>query len=320
MKKITIGIPCYNEEENIELMYEAVTEQMLLLPEYDYEILFADNDSKDNSQNILRELAQKDSHVKVVLNQTNFGPDRSVVNCFRNASGDAYIGIPCDFQEPPEMIPTFVKEWENGHDIVWGQKSTSGESAIKLACRKLYYSIIDFMSDYPQIKMTTGFGIMDRKVLDTLLITQKQDPEFSTRNLVCEYGFDIELIPYEQRERARGTSSYNMAKYYDFAITSLCNTSIKPLRLMTIMGISVSVVCFIVAIFYLVYKLLNWNSFNLGMAPVLIGLFFVAGVQLFCIGILGEYIAVLIRRVTNRPLVIEKEKLNFDKGDEKSKI
>lgn len=314
MKKITIGIPCYNEEENIELMYDAITEQMLLLPEYDYEILFADNDSKDNSQNILRKLAQKDSHVKVVLNQTNFGPDRSVVNCFRNASGDAYIGIPCDFQEPPEMIPTFVREWEKGHEIVWGQKSTSGESKIKLTCRKIYYSIIDFMSDYPQIKMTTGFGIMDRKVLDTLLITQMQDPEFSTRNLVCEYGFDIELIPYVQRERARGTSSYNMAKYYDFAITSLCNTSIKPLRLMTIVGMSVSVICFIVAIFYFVYKILNWNSFNLGTAPMIIGLFFVAGVQLFCIGILGEYIAVLIRRVTERPLVIEKEKINFDEN------
>lgn len=314
MKKITIGIPCYNEEENIELMYEAVTNQMLLLPEYDYEILFADNDSKDNSQNILRHLAEKDKHVKVVLNQTNFGPDRSVVNCFRNATGDAYIGIPCDFQEPPEMIPTFVDEWEKGHDIVWGQKSTSGESKIKLMCRKIYYSIIDFMSDYPQIKMTTGFGIMDKKVLETLLITQVQDPEFSTRNLVCEYGFDIKLIPYAQKERTRGTSSYNMAKYYDFAITSLCNTSIKPLRLMTIIGMSVSVICFIVAIFYFVYKILNWNSFNIGMAPMVIGLFFVAGVQLFCIGILGEYIAVLIRRVTERPLVIEKEKINFDEN------
>ena len=136
MKKISIGVPCYNEEENIELMYEAITAQMKQLPQYEYEIIFADNDSKDKSQEILRSLAAKDKKVRVVLNQTNFGPERSGVNCFRNASGDAYIGIPCDFQEPPEMIPTFIEEWEQGHDIVWGQKTQSKEGKIKYALRK----------------------------------------------------------------------------------------------------------------------------------------------------------------------------------------
>lgn len=312
MKKITIGIPCYNEEENIELMYQAVTAQMKKLPQYDYEILFADNDSKDNSQQIMRQIAKNDKHVKVVLNQTNFGPERTVINCFRNSSGDAYIGIPCDFQEPPEMIPQFIQEWEKGYDIVWGQKENSKESRVKFFCRKIFYTIIDKMSDYPQIQYTTGFGIMDKKVLEILLITQIQDPEYTTRNLVCEYGFNIKLIPYTQRARERGKSSYSMASYFHFAITSLVNTSIKPLHMMTILGMFVAFICFVVAVFYFVYKITHWNSFDVGMAPMVIGLFFVSGIQLFCMGILGEYISVLIRRVTKRPLVIEKEKINFD--------
>ena len=315
MKTISIGVPCYNEEENIELMYEAITKQMSSLPQYNYEIIFADNDSKDSSQEIMKAIAAKDKRVKVLLNQTNFGPERSGINCYKNASGDAYIGIPCDFQEPPEMIPQFIKEWENGSDIVWGKKTGSKESKIKYACRKLFYGIINWLSDYPQLQQTTGFGIMDRKVIDILLFTQKQDPEYNARNLVCEYGFNIKLIPYTQRSRERGKSSYSMFSYFHFAITSLVNTSIKPLHLMTIFGMLVAFICFIVAIFYFVYKITHWNSFNTGMAPMVIGLFFVSGVQLFCMGMLGEYIAVLIRRVTKRPLVIEKEKINFDDED-----
>lgn len=312
MKKISIGVPCYNEEDNIELMYQAISGQMKLLPEYDYEIIFADNDSKDSSQQILRDLAAKDSHVKVIINQTNFGPERSGVNCYRNASGDAYIGIPCDFQEPPEMIPEFVREWEKGYDIVWGQKKQSKENPIKFLCRKLFYGIINALSDYPQIPQITGFGLMSKKVIEVLLYTQIQDPEFNARNLVCEYGFSIQLLPYVQRKRERGKSSYNMFSYFHFAITSLCNTSVKPLHIMTVIGFIISFLCLFVALFYFIYKLLNWNSFDLGMAPLIIGLFFSSGVQLFCIGILGEYVAILIRRVTKRPLVIEKEKINFE--------
>lgn len=312
MKKISIGVPCYNEEANIELMYEAITKEMKALSEYDYEIIFADNDSKDSSQEIMRRIAAKDKRVKVLLNQTNFGPERSGINCYKNASGDAYIGIPCDFQEPPEMIPQFIQEWEKGYDIVWGQKTSSKESKVKYACRKLFYGIINCLSDYPQLQQTTGFGIMDRKVVDILLFTQNQDPEFNARNLVCEYGFNIKLIPYTQRARERGKSSYSMASYFHFAITSLVNTSIKPLHMMTILGMFVAFICFVVAVFYFVYKITHWNSFDVGMAPMVIGLFFVSGIQLFCMGILGEYISVLIRRVTKRPLVIEKEKINFD--------
>lgn len=311
-KKISIGIPCYNEEENIKLMYEAICRQVETMPQYDYEIIFADNDSRDQSQKIMKEIAEKDKRVKVIINQTNFGPYRSGVNCYNNATGDAYIVIPCDFQEPPELIPEYIHEWENGYDIVWGQKTDSNESKIKFACRNLFYKIINMMSDYPQLTQVIGYGLMDRKVIDILLITQRQDPQFEARNLVCEYGFKMKLLPYKQAERKRGKSSYNVGKYYDFAITSLVNTSVKPLRLMTIIGLILSFFCFVAAIFYCVYKFIYWDSFDVGVAPLVIGMFFVSGIQLFCLGIIGEYIAVLIRRVTTKPLVIEKEKINFD--------
>lgn len=312
MKKITIGIPCYNEEENIEAMYYAVKSEMAKNPEYDYEIIFADNDSKDCSQKILERIAANDSRVKVIFNQTNFGPERSGVNCLKNASGDAYIGLPCDFQEPVEMISDFIREWDAGYEVVWGQKTKSKENIMKYFCRKIYYKLIIMMSDVPQFEQVTGFGIMDRKVVDILLYTLLQDPEYNTRNLIGEYGFKIKLIPYTQNERLHGKSSYNMYRYYHFAITSLCNSSIKPLHIMTGLGFVVSVICFIVAIFYLIYKLTHWYTYNAGMAPILVGLFGAIGIQLLCVGIVGEYISILLRRVTNRPLVIEKKKLNFD--------
>jgi len=311
-KKITIGVPCYNEEDNIELMYEAITKQMQLLTNYDYEIIFADNGSSDSSAKIMREIAANDKKVKVILNQTNFGPSRSGINVIRNMSGDAYIGIACDFQEPPEMIPTLIEEWEKGHEIVWGQKTKSKEIYLKYICRKIYYQIIDMFSDYPQMKQVVGFGLMDKKVADILLKTQLCDPEYSARHLISEYGFDIKLIPYEQKARERGKSSYNFWRYFHFAITSLCNTSIKPLHYITLMGVMGGSISFFVGLIYFVYKLLFWNSFSVGMAPLVIGLFFVSSVQLFSIGMLGEYLAVIVRRITPKPLVVEKEKINFD--------
>ncbi len=314
-KKISFCVCCYNEEENIELMYEALTEQMKKVPEYDYEILFEDNDSDDSSPEIFRRIAAKDKRVKVILNQTNFGPDRSTVNCMRHMTGDAYIGIPCDFQEPPEMIPEFIHEWEKGHDIVWGQKLRSKENPIKRVCRNLFYSIIDLFSEHKQYRHVIGFGITDRKVIDIILQTIIQDPEVNIRYAISEYGFDVKLIPYKQQKRLRGKSSYTFAKYYSFAITSLCNTSIKPLRMMTILGFFAAIVSILIAAFYFIYKITHWNTFDAGMAPLVIGMFFVAAVQLFSIGLLGEYVGILIRKVTDKPVVVEKETMNLD--DEK---
>ncbi len=312
MKKISICVCCYNEEENIELMYQALTDQMKKVPEYDYEILFEDNDSEDTSAEILKKIASADKRVKVILNQANFGPDCSTVNCMRHMTGDAYIGIPCDFQEPPEMIPDFINEWEKGHEVVWGQKVRSKENPLKRACRNLFYSIIDIFSENRQIRHVTGFGLLDKKVIEIILQTIVQDPEVNIRYAISGYGFDVKLIPYKQQKRLRGKSSYTFAKYYSFAITSLCNTSIKPLRLMTVFGMLVALLSVLVAFFYLIYKLTHWDTFDAGMAPLIIGMFFFGAVQVFSIGLLGEYVGVLIRKVTDKPVVVEKETINFE--------
>ena len=311
MKMISIGVPCYNEEDNIQQMYEAITKEMSKMTKYDYEIVFADNDSKDLSQQILRKIASEDDHVKVIINQTNFGPDRSLVNLRKSVNGDAFIGIPCDFQEPPDMIPIFIDEWEKGADIVFGQKNKSKENKIKYMCRGIYYSILNVMSDYPQLSQVDGFGLVDRKVLDIINYTQVQDPEYNARNIVCEYGFDIKLIPYTQNKRERGKSSYNLASYFSFAVNSLCNTSVKPLHLMVVFGVFMGCICLVISLVYFIYKITHWDTFDAGMAPIVIGLFFVSAVQLFCIGMLGEYIAIIIKRITTKPIVVEKERINF---------
>ena len=319
MKKISVCVCCFNEEENIELMYQAITKEMQAFPNYDYEILFEDNDSSDKSQAILREICAKDSHVRAIFNAVNFGPDRSSVNCMSSATGDAILCITCDFQDPPEMIPEFIKYWEEGYSIVWGQKTSSKESKIKRACREIYYSVIDKFSDHKQLRDCIGFGIMDRSVLEVLLPTIKQDPLVHVRHLVTEYGFNMKLLPYEQQERLRGKSSYNISRYFDFAIISLCNTSTKPLRMMTVMGIVTAVGSLLVGLFYLIYKLTHWYTFEAGQAPLVIGMFFFAAAQLFCIGILGEYVSILLRKTTERPIVVEKERLNFDEVEESDK-
>jgi len=312
MKKISIGVVCYNEEENIEKMYEALTKQMQLLLDYNYEIVFEDNNSQDASQDILRKLASKDKHVKVILNMTNFGPMRSGTNCMASVSGDVYMSLPCDFQEPPEMLPEFIKYWEEGYDIVWGQKIKSEENTVKYFLRKIYYKIIKILSDYPQLEQVTGFGVMDKRVLDTVLQTKLQDPDIAIRHLVVEYGFNIKLLPYRQRKRLHGKSSYNISRYFSFAITSLCNTSVKPLRIMVVLGMITACISLICAVVYFIYKLRYWNSFNLGLAPIIIGLFFFSSIQLFCIGILGEYIGIILRKTMDKPVVLEKERINFD--------
>ncbi len=312
MKKISIGVPCYNEEENIELMYGTLTEQMRNFSQYDYEIIFEDNASTDTSEQILRKIAQQDKHVKVILNQSNFGPERSSTNCMGSMTGDAFISLPCDFQEPPEMIPEFLKYWEEGYSVVLGQKTKSKENRFKYFLRKVYYKIINAFSDHPQIDQVTGFGIYDRKIADILMITKSQDPFVEVRHLLSEHHFKMKLLPYSQRQRQHGKSSYTTWSYFSFAITSLCNTSVKPLRIMTVLGLVTGFLSLLCGGVYLVYKLLYWDTFSAGMAPLVIGLFFCASVQLFCIGMLGEYIGIILRKVTDKPLVIEKERINFE--------
>ncbi len=311
-KLISIGCCCYNEEGNVEKAYEAMLWLIEQCPDYNFEMIFSDNCSRDRTKEILRNIAKHDRRVKVIFNQTNFGANRSSRNLLKSLHGDAYIGLACDLQEPVEVLPEFIKIWEEGYDAVWGQKTRSEENPIKYFCRNVYYSIIDFFSDYKQIRQTNCFGITSMHLINAYLYTALQDPDVSLRHWVAEYGYKIKLLPYTQRQRMWGKSSYNLAGSFDFAITSLCNTSTKPLRIMMLTGLFTGIMCIIVAVAYLIYKLIYWHSFDVGVAPLVIGLFFVMSIQLFSIGILGEYVRVLLKKVTNKVLVVEEERINFN--------
>lgn len=315
MKKISICIPCYNEEGNVYEMYLAVTREMEKLKrDYDYEIIFSDNDSEDHTQMILRDLAQNDKHVKVIINLRNFGPYPSGWNCYFHASGDAVLSIACDFQSPPELIGEYIRLWEEGSLVVCGQKNKAQENKAVFWLRNLYYRIMRMMSDTVQQERLQGLYLMDRSVVSRLKEAYEpgNDPIF----LVMELGYKIRAVPYEQQKRKSGRSSYNVAKYFDTAVTALVNSSYVPLRTATILGAVSSLICFLIGVVYLVYKLLCWNSFNAGMAPMLIGMFFIGSIQLLYIGILGEYIGSILRKISKHPLVVEKETINFDRQQE----
>lgn len=310
MKHISVMTPCYNEEGNIQNIYQEVKKQFNGLPQYTYEHIFIDNCSTDMSRQILREMANKDKNVKVILNARNFGPNRSGTYGMLQATGDALICIVCDLQDPPEMIPIFLQKWEEGYKVVMGQKTKSKENFLMFQVRKLYYKIMELLSETEHLENVTGYGLYDKEVLKT--IRWMDDPDPYIRGLVTELGYKWCLVEYTQRKREKGKSSYNFNSYFDFAITGLTHVSKKPLRIVTLAGISMSVASFIFAIIYLVMKLIYWDSFEMGMAPVLIGMFLLGSGQLACIGVIGEYIGAILTRITKRPMVIEEERINFE--------
>lgn len=310
MKHISVMTPCYNEEGNIQNIYQEVKKQFDGLPQYTYEHIFIDNCSTDMSRQILREMANKDKNVKVILNSRNFGPNRSGTYGMLQATGDALICIVCDLQDPPEMIPIFLQKWEEGYKVVMGQKTKSKENFLMFQVRKLYYKIMELLSETEHLENVTGYGLYDKEVLKT--IRWMDDPDPYIRGLVTELGYKWCLVEYTQRKREKGKSSYNFNSYFDFAITGLTHVSKKPLRIVTLAGISMSVASFIFAIIYLVMKLIYWDSFEMGMAPVLIGMFLLGSGQLACIGVIGEYIGAILTRITKRPMVIEEERINFE--------
>lgn len=312
-KKITIGVPCFNEVGNVREMAETLTNIMEGLS-YDYEIVFTDNCSVDGTQEILRDIATKDKRIKVLINNRNYGIDgRSGRNSYNYYSGDAIIGVACDFQEPPELIPEFIKYWEQGYKVVCGQKIGSEEGKVKYFCRSLYYKIIKTLSETPQYEHISGISLIDREVMNEI---QKSDYDFYVRFALADMGYDIKMIQYEQRARRSGKSSYNIWRYLSYAINSMVATSVAPMRLMTIVGFLLSVLSFLFGAVYLVMKLILWNRFAAGTAPILIGMFFLGAVQLFFLGVLGEYIGVILRKVTKKPDVILREKINFDEDVE----
>lgn len=308
-KKITIYVPCYNEEDNVKPMAEALTRIMQSL-NYEYEILFRDNCSTDATKERLRELAAADKHIKALMFNRNYGTaGRGRRMHFGYCTGDVIIHIACDFQEPPELLPEFIKYWEQGYKVVAGQKTGSKESRIKYFLRNVYYKIMNIFSDVPQYEHMSGILLYDREVLKEIL---KIDEDIVLRNALADMGYEVKLIQYVQEKRRSGKSSYNVWRYLNFALNSLVNTSTAPLRLMTVAGFCMSVVSFLLAVFYLIMKLTLWYRFPAGIAPVLIGMLFLGSVQLLFMGVLGEYIGAILRKVSRQPDVIVSEKLNLD--------
>ena len=316
MKKISISVPCYNEVGNVREMAQTLTRIMQKLP-YEYEIVFTDNCSKDGTAEILRELAQDDRHIKVLFNNRNYGMDgRSARNTSQYLSGDAIISIPCDFQEPPELLPQFIQYWEQGYLVVCGQKTGSKEGWLRYGLRSFFYKVIKLLSDVPQYEHISGIVLFDRTVMRECA---KADHDIDFRFLLADMGYPVKLIQYEQRVRKSGRSSYNVWRYLTFAINSMVATSSAPLRILTVVGVGMSGISFFIGLAYLISKLLHWNSFQMGTAPILIGMFFLGSLQLLFMGILGEYIGVILRKVTKRPDVILSGSLNVDDVSAKDK-
>lgn len=312
MKKISIMIPCYNEEENVKPISKAVSQILETeLPQYDYEILFIDNCSKDRTREYLREICAENPKIKAIFNAKNFGQFNSPYWGMCQTTGDCTICLCCDFQDPVEMIPKLVKEWENGYKIVCAIKTSSKENKIMRFLRTCYYKLIKKMSDVEQIEHFTGFGLYDKSFIKVL--RDLDDPTPFLRGIVAELGFKRKDIPYEQAKRAAGKTHNNWYSLYDAAMLSFTSYTKIGLRIATIFGFICSLLSLCVAFVYLILKLIYWDNFVAGMAPVLIGVFLMGSLQLFFIGLVGEYILNINKRVMHRPLVIEEERINFDK-------
>lgn len=311
MKKVSILIPCYNEEENVGPMSEAIVELFTKeLPQYDYELVFIDNDSHDNTRPILRDICAKNKKVKAIFNAKNFGQFNSPYYGILQTTGDCVISMVCDFQDPIGLIPKYLQEWENGYKIVIGIKTSSKENRIVYHLRSLYYKIIKKFSDVEQIEHFTGSGLYDREFVEVL--RNLKDPTPFLRGIVAELGYKRKEIPYEQPQRRAGKTHNNWYSLYDAAMLSFTSYTKIGLRLATFLGMAIGFCSVVIAIVYLVLKIVFWDRFVAGTAPLMIGMFFLGAVQLFFLGFLGEYILSMNQRIMNRPLVIEEERLNFE--------
>ena len=310
VKTISIVTPCFNEEGGIAECYEAVRRVMATLPGYAYEHVFIDNDSQDRTQLILRGIAARDRRVKVILNARNFGPARSPYHAILQSEADAVVPVLSDLQTPPELIPEMIRLWEGGAKVVVAIRRSSGEGGLMPLLRGAFYRLMRSVSTVDQIPNFMGYGLYDRRVIETLRGLNEPEPYF--RGLVCEIGFERASIEYDQPPRRHGRSSYNLLRLIDFALLGLSSYSRAPLRLMTLGGMTVAALSLLIGFGYLVAKLLFWYSLPAGTAPILIAVFFLGAVQIFAIGILGEYIGLVLSYTRRFPLVVEKERINFD--------
>lgn len=310
MKTISVVTPCYDEEENVEALYRTVKEIFSEYDRYAYEHIFIDNASRDRTVSILKQLAQQDRNLKIIVNARNFGWLRSPFYGLLQGSGDATIYITADFQDPPDTIREFIRKWEEGHNVVIGLKRQSNENRLVFAVRRFYYRLLKQIAEIEHIQDFHGFGLYDRRFIDVLKNIQTPNPYF--RGLVSEFGYDIAEIEYVQGRRERGKSKGSFYKMYDAAMLGFVNHSKVPLRMAIFVGFFSAAVSFFVGLVYFLYKLLYWEKFETGIAPLVVGFFFVISIQLIFIGVIGEYVGAIYTQVKNHPLVIEKERVNFD--------
>lgn len=310
MKKISILCPCFNEEENIVPICHAIMHEMEEnLPEYDYELIFLDNHSTDNTKSLIRELCQKYSKVKAIFNAKNFQANSGIYGLMQT-TGECTISIASDFQCPVEMIHKFVREWEKGYKVVCGIKTKSKENPLLYAIRTIYYKLIKRMSTVEQIEHFTGFALFDKSFIN--ILKDIKDPYPYLRGFVAEYAFKRKDLEYVQPKREAGKSKMNFPSLFNTAMNGFTSYTKTGLRVASIGGFISAFICFVIAIIYLILKLLFWNNFPSGIAPILIGVFFIGSLQLFFIGLLGEYVMNINIRVMNRPLVVEEERIGFD--------
>jgi len=315
MKKVSVVIPTYNEEENVIPIFEAVQAQIKeSLQDYEYEILFIDNKSKDRTRDKIRIACERDKNVKGIFNAKNFGQFNSPYYGITQASGDCVILMCADFQDPVDMIPQLVQEWENGYKIVIGIKTTSKENKFMYFLRSCYYKTIKRISEVEQIEHFTGFGLYDKDFIRVL--AKLEDPAPFLRGIVAELGYERKEIPYEQAKRRAGKTSNNFYRLYDGAMLSITSYSKVPLRIATMLGFIFSAISLLVALVYFILKLIFWDRFPAGTAPILIGIFLIGSIQIFFIGLLGEYVLNMNTRVMKRPLVVEEQRINFESKSE----
>lgn len=307
---VSLSIPCYNEAENIDELYRRICAAISSLSMYSFEFIFIDNASEDDTVEKLTTLAKNDLRVKIIINTRNFGHIRSPYWGMMQTSGAFTITLASDLQDPPELIPQFIAEWERGWKVVLAVKPSSKTNFFLHRLRRLYYRILDGIANVDIVRDATGFGLYDQIVLNE--VRKIADPYPYFRGLICELGFPIKTIPFTQPRRARGISKNNFYTLFDMAMLGIVSYSLVPIRLASICGFVIGFLSFLVAIFYTILKLLYWDSFPMGMAPIVIGIFFLFSLLFIFIGLLGEYIGSIHSYVRNRPIVVEKERINFD--------
>ncbi len=308
-KKISIVSPCYNESQNIEKLYARIISAISNIQEYNFEILFIDNASEDDTVDKIKSLIINDKRVKLIINIKNFGHIRSPYWGIMQANGDAVVYLASDLQDSPEYIPDFIKIWEKGWLVVMAVKKESELSYFNKKSRELYYEFLDKISAHKTIKNATGFGLYDRRVIEEVRMVDDREPFF--RGIVSELGFNVYELKVLQRKREFGASKNNIFTLYEYAIIGVVNQSIVPIRLMSIIGFVTAILSFSLGLFYIVKKIIFWDTYKLGISPTLLPIFFMFGIQFIFMGIIGEYLRILVIKAKNRPVVVEKERINF---------